>query len=148
MPIENSKSPVPYCNTLKCNFRRGIASLRYCNALVHKTTCKMEIASHPCYTAISHNILSCTIKNVSSILHSNTTSYILQTANAFRRFRIAVKTCNNLHNATEILHSCTVVPHNTVDTPQVASYRCCIALSCDITCTVQIESNLCCSAVH
>ena len=49
---------------------------------------------------------------------------------------------------TEILHSCTAVPHNTVDTPQVASYRCCIALSCDITCTVQIESNLCCSAVH
>ena len=49
---------------------------------------------------------------------------------------------------TEILHSCNAVPHNTVDTPQIASYRCCIALPCGITCTVQIEILHSCNAVQ
>ena len=49
----------------------------------------------------------------------------------------------------EILWCCTTVPLNTFYyTPQIASYRCCIALPCDVTCTVQNENHQCCSTVH
>jgi hypothetical protein len=43
---------------------------------------------------------------------------------------------------TEIHQSCTAVPHDSVDTPQIASYGCRTALHCDITCTVQKEKSI------
>ena len=66
----------------------------------------------------------------------------------FTSFELHLKFVISCTLQTESHHSCTEVPHNTGDTSQNAIYRCCIALSCVITCTVQIESHQCCSAVH
>ena len=103
-------------------------------ALSHNKTCTARTANHPCYTALSHN-KTCTART------ANHTCYTALSHNITCTVRIPSHPCYIAvsHNTTctvqnEIFWSCPAVQHIMGYTPQ-------IALPCGVTGPVQIGSH-------